>query len=377
TPAALAKTALSKNPGQQDQAVADTQAPKPDTQAPKPVAAQPKPTSKLRPASLLSPEAPELAAFAQALPAKSFVWVGKLAGNGARPVLVYIPPGATVGADFQLVYHFHGTYSEHIEAKSPGVPKKRWVGTNRLQQTIEAMGELQQQQPYNVALVYPLSAGKRQDPDHKGWWNGAYDRLWMASHRAQGTDSFAKLHTEVLDILTTKFGVHPELLTRPLIAEGHSAGGLALRNVADSGTKLVGEYIFLDASFQTWADRCYTAVQSHGSKAKLTLVITDKGIADAFGKRDPWCARLETNQQLWDEHSTWCQGTPESSPQGIKQTCAELLEADTDWEEFQPWCTAMKNDMKDIEGVYVHRTKVPHGEQPRRFSGGLELPAVR
>ncbi len=350
----------------------------PNTPADEPSAKNlPKQNSAIKHRTVVDPKTdPGLAEFVQAIPGKGALWAGNLAGNGGRSVLVYIPEKPDNAADVRLIYHFHGTYSEHIEAKAPGVPKKRWVGSNRLQQTIEAITEVQQKNPTNAVLIYPLSAGKRQDPDHKGWWNGAYDRLWMADIPG-GTDSFEKLHAEVLDVLTTKLGVHPTRILPKVIAEGHSAGGIALRNVAESGTTHVGEYIFLDASFQSWSDRCYTAVQQGDAKATLTLVITDKGIADPFGKRDPWCAILETDDQQWDKHGTFCQGNPEATPAASKKTCEALKLADEEWDEYQSWCTAMKMDMQQLNGVYVHRTKVPHGEQPRRFSGGLELPSDR
>lgn len=319
---------------------------------------------------------PGLAEFANNLASKGSVWVGNLKGNGDRSVLVYIPQNPKPEADVQLIYHFHGTYSEHIEPKADGVPKKRWVGSNRLAQTLEAIADGQQAGPHNLALIYPLSAGKRKDPEHQGWWNGAYDRLWMADIPG-GTDRFETLHREVVDLLTQKIGVHPTKILPRVIAEGHSAGGIALRNVAESGTKRVGEYIFLDASFQSWSDRCYLAAQQHDPKAFLTLVITDKGIADPFGKRDPWCARLEAWDQQWDNHQASCQKDPGATPPGQKQSCEELATASEEWEEYRQWCTEMKSDMKNLKRVYVHRTKVPHGEQPRRFSGGLELPPDR
>jgi hypothetical protein len=37
----------------------------------------------------------------------------------------------------------------------------------------------------------------------------------------------------------------------------------------------------------------------------------------------------------------------------------------------------MKDEMRGIEGVFVHTTRIAHGEQPRHFVGALELPDDR
>src|SRR5690606_15637039 len=112
-------------------------------------------------------------------------------------------------------------------------------------------------------------------------------------------DDFARLDAEVRELLTGEFGVHPSKLPADVIAEGHSAGGIALLNIAIHGSPKIREYIFLDASFQSWADGCYQAVKRAGAKARLTLVVTEKGIADPFAGRTPWCVDLEADAALW------------------------------------------------------------------------------
>src|SRR5688572_2951334 len=54
------------------------------------------------------------------------VWVGKLDGNGGRDVLIYVPPQAVNAEPFELVFHFHGTYSESVVKPLPDMPKKEW-----------------------------------------------------------------------------------------------------------------------------------------------------------------------------------------------------------------------------------------------------------
>ena len=135
--------------------------------------------------------------------------LGQLAGNGGRDVLIYIPPGADDAAAFRLVFHFHGTHSEHVERRAPGVAKEVWVGWDRLTQTLEGAAALQAAVADNVALVYPFSAGKRMEPEWQGWSNKAYDRMWMRPAPPKFTDDFAALHREVTAVLTGELGVHP------------------------------------------------------------------------------------------------------------------------------------------------------------------------
>jgi hypothetical protein len=318
-----------------------------------------------------------LVAFVEQMPKGGLVWVGPLAGNGGRDVLVYVPPGATDGRDFQLVYHFHGTHSERVQAKAPGLAKKIWVGWDRLQQTIDAANELQAKRDKNVALVYPLSAGKRREPGKTGWYNKEYDRMWMDPAPPEFTDSFDTLHAEVIAILTDELGAHPSKLRGKAIAEGHSAGGLPLLHIARNRTEHVGEYLFLDASFQSWADGCWKEVQAAKSGALVSIVVTMNGIADPFGKPDPWCIEWERDAALWKDHGRTCKDANRKPP-GSERTCAELEVDAKEWEEdYREWCEAMKTDMRDVPGVFVLRTKIPHGKQPRHFVGGLELPDDR
>lgn len=336
------------------------QAPRPRSDAP----------SKIEEATFVrDPGEAGLRTFADAWTGGGSLWVGPFDANGGRDAVIFIPAGADPKADFLLVYHFHGTYSEHIEAERAGVKKRKWVGEKRLHQTIEASIDLQTARPHNVALVYPLSAGKRPEPDHKGWYNRDYDRIWM-----KHDESFDALHTQALDVLTSTLGVHRDRVLPRVIAEGHSAGGIALKNIADSGTSRVGEYIFLDASFQDWADGCWAAVREGDLDAHITIVLTDKGIADPWVGRSPWCAELQADAGAWREHSGWCEGKPEETPPGAARTCTQIEEGATDWPDYRDWCEAMKKDLVDLPGVTLHRTKVRHGEQPRRFSGGLDLP---
>ena len=320
---------------------------------------------------------PGLHDFVDALATGGTLWAGPLEGNGGRDVVIYIPPDPDDGAEVRLLYHFHGTYSEHIEAQRPGVKKRVWVGWDRLQQTIDAVDELQRTRPYNVALVYPLSAGKRPEPGHKGWFNKDYDRMWMAPADDPGyRDSFVTLDREVRALLTDRFGVHPTRLRDKVTAEGHSAGGIALRNVAVYAGDNVQEYIFEDANFQTWADGCYDAVVDKKTGALVTIVMTDEGIADPWKGRSPWCAQLQDAAKTWPARKAACAKNPKDK--SVREmSCEDHETFADDWPDYERWCLGFQTDMADIAGVYLHRTKVRHALQPRHFSGGLQLPDSR
>ncbi len=322
---------------------------------------------------------PGLVEFADALESEGALWIGQLPGNGGRDVAIFVPPGTDPHGDFRLVVHFHGTYSENVAREQSGVPKKAWVGWNRIQQTIDAMTELQARGDVNVALVYPISAGKRMEPEWKGWSNKMYDRMWMTTvpGDARYTDDFEQLLADATEVLSTQLGVARARIRPQVLAEGHSAGGIALRNVAAAGTTRVEEYVFLDASFQDWADGCFDAVRSQRAAALVTLVITDGGIADPFGNRDPWCTELESASRGWPGYAEACEGHPQRHPAGASKTCEQLERAASAWPDYAAWCEGLKNDMEDEPGVFVFRTKVPHGKQPRHFGGGLGLPATR
>lgn len=372
-----ATPAAAPQPAPRVAAEADPEAVAPPEPEPEPAQARADVPTRAR--KISSSARPGLIAFADALESDGALWVGQLEGNGGRDTVLFVPPGVRPEQPFDLVVHFHGTYSENIAEPSNGAPKKSWVGWDRLQQTIDAISELQSKRERNVALLYPISAGKRMEPQWKGWSNKMYDRMWMSPvpGDARYSDAFEPMLDQALDVFEGELGIPRAMVDARVTAEGHSAGGIALRNVAASGTRRVEEYIFLDASFQDWADGCFTAVCDQKLGALVTLVITDGGIADPFGKRDPWCSRLEEASRTWPEFAPTCEGKPKRKTGLGKLTCETHEEEAQAWPDYAQWCDAMKDDMADEPGVFVFRTKVPHGKQPRHFVGGLELPADR
>lgn len=273
------------------------------------------------------------------------IWVGPLPGNGGRDVVVYVPPSQDPRSDVTLVVHFHGTYGERMATKVTGMRKREYVGRTRLEQTLHAIDELQAERSGNVALVYPVSAGKRKPDGARGWWNYDFDAEWMVPDAATG-ESFAALVSDARGVLEDSLGISASRVRSTVLAEGHSAGGMALFNVAQHDRALVHEYLFLDAAFEGWADGCHAGIVRHGAGARITIVTTTGGIADPFAGRTPWC--------VWAEE-----------------------EGGARWDDARAWCSALRDDMRDMDDVTVVHTKVRHGDQPRRFSGGLGLPDDR
>ena len=313
------------------------------------------------------------------------LWLGTLDGNGDREVLIYIPGGADPKANFRLIYHFHGTYSENVERHVEGQKKRVWVGWDRLRQTIDGADALQAQGPDNVALIYPFSAGKRMEPAWKGWSNKAYDRMWMEPGPAEFKDSFPELDAEVTTLLVDRLGVHPSKLPEQVIVEGHSAGGIALWNIARHDNGRVSDYLFLDAGFHLWADGCYSELEAHklvkNHRSRVVLVIRDGGIADPEAGPNSWCIDHPAFVEAWPTVAERCAASPKERPKNApgrgKVRCDEWQEIAEGWPAVEAWCEGMADDMREIDGVVVHRTKVVHGEQPRAFFGGLGIPEMR
>lgn len=319
-----------------------------------------------------------LVQYAEAWTGGGTLWIDQLPGNGDRDVVVFVPPSWKPDVEVKLVFHFHGTFSERVAVPDPGKKKRHWVGWTRLSQTMEALAELETAREHNVVLVYPISAGKRPEPGHRGWFNRDYDRMWMRPAPEAGiTNDFDRLYDDVVTLLDSTLGVPRSRITSGAIAEGHSAGGIALRNVAEVGTDRVAEYIFLDASFLSWSDRCWAAVAGDPGGAKVTLVVTDHGMADPYGERDPWCETMPEDFAVWNSVADYCRSADKPHkdvPPGHARSCDAMKEAHELWPEVKQWCADWKRDFADNPRVTIVRTKVVHGKQPRHFSGGLEIP---
>lgn len=204
-------------------------------------------------------------------------WVGRLKGNGQRPVAIYVPKGFDPGKPAEIAYHFHGMHGQIIDIKRPPLEgtgkyyKKRKVGTisdahNRIDQ---ALGRFEKQGPArNAILIYPLSAGQRDTNRNGVAWKQAYDAEWMKSGNDTG-DNMEKLHQESIAQLAS-MGIN---VNQPSVTlSGHSAGGIALRNIMTSGFH-ADKVKFLDASYGSWATDAYRAAMRNNPKMQFEVYV--------------------------------------------------------------------------------------------------------
>jgi len=127
----------------------------------------------------------------------------------------------------------------------------------------------------------------------------------------------------------------------------------------------------------SWSDRCWAAVAGDPGGAKVTLVVTDHGMADPYGERDPWCETMPEDFAVWNSVADYCRSADKPHkdvPPGHARSCDAMKEAHELWPEVKQWCADWKRDFADNPRVTIVRTKVVHGKQPRHFSGGLEIP---
>ncbi len=177
-----------------------------------------------------------------------YISVSKIPGNAGRNTLVYVPPQTDLSKNVKIIYHFHGKGGENF------YHHKKEKGKNAFEQAISATNRLQNE-GQNVILVYPLSTDSQKKE------KSPYNTTWMS-----GKDgNFKKFNKNTQSLLQKRF--HIQHFGR-IIAEGHSAGGVALMNISQSSNeKLVDKYIFLDSSYADWAEKCYK--NTHGAQLEI------------------------------------------------------------------------------------------------------------
>jgi hypothetical protein len=252
-------------------------------------------TTEKTPESLVSPDThPKIADYLKTLPEANRIKVEKMPGNGNRETLMYVPPGTDPSKPVHLIYHFHGRgrgYQPYA--------RRAGGGRNSFEQSLDATRALAAQGE-NVVLVYPLSSEQIDRPEkwqHKGWM--------------KGSESLDTLHANTKDSLKRDFGIDQ---IGSVIVEGHSAGGQALMNIAESGSQVADEYLFLDASYSNWAEKCHQYSKKYNPKAHMKLVVKEGTLTDEGAKA-----------------------------------------------------------LEKVADVSIHRTSVNHGRMNQNFSGGLDI----
>lgn len=192
--------------------------------------------------------------FAEALQGvDGFRWLGRLSGNGGREVGIFIPQGVDLSKPVEIIYHFHGCSGHRIEE----------VGAIRLRQVLEATQRMVKGNR-NVMVVYPLSAGKPPGKDMKD-----YDPDWMRTGN-KTRDDIVRLHAEVLALLKPLFG--QKMSVESITVKGHSAGGKAMVNVAESGFR-VDRFDFLDSSYGERGPWCYQAARKTNPTTEFNFFV--------------------------------------------------------------------------------------------------------
>lgn len=165
-------------------------------------------------------------------------WLGKLPSNGQREVAIMVPQGTDLSKPVELVYYFHGhhgTIAKGLADPAKGFAAELQSGGNR---------------------VFVIPQGPPKERDYT--WMNPKNNENMADFQAASE----KLLRETLA---------PGLQIDKVTLKGHSAGGRALMNGANSGMK-ADRMDFLDASYGSWATSAYQAQRKTNPQLDMRVV---------------------------------------------------------------------------------------------------------
>lgn len=171
-------------------------------------------------------------------------YVGSFEGLGGRAASVVTHADFNPNQPYRIVYHYHGTHGQ-----DPGY-------NDRFQRTMETFRDTTDSQ---TAIVYGLSSEERSRESDQF----QYDHEWPEDANLY--------HQEVLSVLETNFGADPSNCNH-ITVEGHSAGGLALRNCAEQGFA-ANRYLSLDGSYGDWIEDAYDALQEQGIDTDFQIIL--------------------------------------------------------------------------------------------------------
>ena len=200
-------------------------------------------------------------------------WIEKMRGNGGRDVAIMVSDNFDPSKETEVIYHFHGTDGHHFGELPPLEGASKYyedrvgstsVAANRLQQVADSLSKMGNK---NIIVAYPISAGQRGPKETKAYKNG-YDLNWM--NREESNEDINILHSEVVDSVSKRFGKRVNVAKRTV--KGHSAGGMALKNLAKSGFH-IDRIDFLDASYGDWAVKCYEEAIKRNPNIQFNLFV--------------------------------------------------------------------------------------------------------
>jgi hypothetical protein len=199
---------------------------------------------------------------------------GNLDGNGGNSVALAMSKSLDLTKPVKLICHFHGLRSFDVNHRASD-------GRTRLDQTLSRLETSES----NAILVYPLCEPPDNPDDYQ------YDRDWMKPPEY----NFATLHQEVIELLAENgINLPPG---SSVIAEGHSAGGTPLRNIAQAGhAGIIDRMVFLDATYGTWGRDTLDALEEFGHTPEVQVAFIDNN-SDARNNSTAAGARELRNRQ--------------------------------------------------------------------------------
>lgn len=344
-----------------------------------------------------------LITFANEIQNEGDIWVGTLPGIDDGNALIYVTSGYDPSNETERIVRIHGTYGENLNKKPEGNTDsetgKKWVGWNKTQQTLDAMDKLQEEeQGVNIVLIHPFSNGSRMEPGSSGR-KRAYDRMFMKSvaDDPRFNDNFDQTLRQATEIAEKELGVKHGTWSKDVIVQGDRSGGIGLRNIAQSGTKQVTEYIFLDASYVGWAKDTYEAAMKKNPDIKMSIVTRNTGRRD---QPSSWCGNFEDDANFLEQSQAWCEENGEDAvPPGQNEKrekderqCRTFEARAALWNgensdgeaidgkgmDYETWCLKIRANSSNIftQDISI-RDRISTHEFPGTFSGGLNLPADR
>ncbi|MFN8673881.1 MAG: alpha/beta hydrolase-fold protein [Candidatus Sericytochromatia bacterium] len=168
-------------------------------------------------------------------------WAGRLASNGGREVAIILPKNYDPAKPTEVIYHFHG---------HGGTIANVLTGSNGLKNQIEQVSK-----DRNIVVIVPRGPSKENDHD------------WM--NKAKGED-MRKFQEETLSLIKTQ--LEPNINISSITVEGHSAGGLPIKNAAMEGKLYANKINLMDSSYGDWATSAYKNMMKNHPDTKFNVI---------------------------------------------------------------------------------------------------------
>jgi len=196
-------------------------------------------------------------------------FTGSFEGLGGRDASLVLHEDFDPNQPYEIIYHFHGTHGQ-----DPSVNDR----FGRTMSSFESNTDAQ------TVIVYGLSSDERSHESERF----EYDHEWP--------EDMGLYHREVLNVMNAQFGA-----TRAcshVTLEGHSAGGIALKNVVEQGFQ-ADRLVFLDSTYGSWAEEAYEGMERQGLDSEMQIFLatdnTERGASRVEGRRNVSVIRGNTS----------------------------------------------------------------------------------